>query len=155
MMKLFRILPIAVVVFSVSAIALGQEDWVGLYTFDEDGGKNAGGSAIFISHELNIFADAGKLVATLQSNGYQTSTDLICSAKAEGPKLMLYFQSYGENNMFEPYKPGDHLLTLERKTEKGKNVVVTQWVKFTPAIPNYQKPGKVYFSKVTNADTSR
>jgi hypothetical protein len=33
---------------------------------------------------------------------------------------MIYFQSYGEDNMFEPYNPGDLLFTLERKAGKAK-----------------------------------
>ena len=34
---------------------------------------------------------------------------------------MIYFDSYGENNMFENYEQGDLLLTLEKKTVKGQN----------------------------------
>jgi hypothetical protein len=49
--------------------------------------------------------------------------------------------------MFEPYKPGDLLLTLERKEEKGKSTVLTYWGKFAPAIPGNQKSGKVYFER--------
>ncbi|MEP6704288.1 MAG: DUF5991 domain-containing protein, partial [Acidobacteriota bacterium] len=77
---------------------------------------------------------------------------LVCSTKLEGAKLLIYFQSYGEDNMFEPYKEGDLLLTLERKPEKGKNVVLTNWGKFTPAIPRNAKSGKVYFEKVTSRE---
>ena len=124
-----------------------QTDWKGSYFFDENGGKNAGGAAIFISHELSVFEGEDGLAARLQSNGYQTSTDLICTVKVEGAKLLIYFQSYGEDNMFEPYAPGDLLLTLERKTEKGKQVLLTYWGKFAPDIPKYAKTGKVYFEK--------
>jgi hypothetical protein len=148
MNKLFRILPITLVLFSISVIAQAQNAWIGDYTFEEDGGKNAGGSAIFISHELKVFeGDGGALVARLQSNGYQTSSDLVCTTKLAGEKLVIYFESYGEDNMFEPYKPGDLLFTLERKIEKGKAVVLTHWGKFTPSIPRNSKSGKVYFQR--------
>ena len=124
-----------------------QTDWKGSYFFDENGGKNAGGSVILISHELNVFDSGEGLAERFQSNGYQTSTYIVCSLKSVGSKLMVYFQSYGEDNMFEPYAPGDLLLTLERKTEKGKQVLLTYWGKFAPDIPKYAKTGKVYFEK--------
>ncbi len=144
-MRKFVFIVLGLLILSMHAHA--QDDWKGSYNFDENGGKNAGGSVIFISHELNIFDDGDGLAATLASNGYQTSANLICSTKIVGSKLMIYFQSYGEDNMFEPYAPGDLLLTLERKTGKGKPVIFTYWGKFTPAIPKNEKSGKVYFAK--------
>src|SRR5687768_8912710 len=156
MKTISRTLRIAVVLFSISVAVSAQSDWKGVYTFDEDGGKNAGGSVVMISHALNVFDDgAGGLAASLESNGYQTSANLLCSAKAVGGKLLLYFQSYGEDNMFEPYKAGDLLLTLEQKTEKGRTVILTHWGKFTASIPRNEKSGKVYFKKETNVKTSR
>jgi hypothetical protein len=149
MRKIAQIFEIGVVLLLLSIVSNAQTDWKGSYSFSENGGKNAGGTTIFISHELEIFDGGEGLVARLQSNGYQTSADLVCSTKVEGSKLMIYFQSYGENNMFEPYSPGDLLLTLERKAAKGKYVVLTYWGKFTPSIPKNEKSGKVYFEKST------
>ena len=146
-MRKFVFTVLGLLIFSLHANA--QSDWKGSYSFDENGGKNAGGVVIFISHELNIFDGDDGLAATLQSNGYQTSTDLICNTKIEGSKLMIYFQSYGENNMFEPYQPGDLLFTLEKKVERSKPVVLTFWGKFTPSIPKNSKPGKVYFERTS------
>lgn len=147
MRKTARLLQMAAVSSLVSIAVSAQADWKGSYYFGEDGGKNAGGIAVMISHELGIFDGDEGLAATLESNGFQTSSELICTAKVEGTKLLIYFQGYGENNMFEPYKQGDLLLTLERKTEKGKAVLLTHWGKFTPAIPRNEKSGKVYFEK--------
>ncbi len=127
--------------------ANAQTNWVGSYEFDEDGGKTAGGTAIFITHELFIEQTESGLLATLNSNGYQTSSELIGTAKAEGDKLLIYFDSYGENNMFEKYEQGDLLLTLEKKTLKGKTEILTFWNKFQPAIEKNEKAGKVYFKK--------
>jgi hypothetical protein len=124
-----------------------QSSWVGTYEFDEDGGKTAGGTAIFISHQLEIKETENGLMATLQSNGYQTSKDLICTAKANGNKLSIYFESYGENNVFETFEPGDLLLTFERKTVKNKTEILTFWNKFLPVVPKNEKTGKVYFVK--------
>jgi hypothetical protein len=149
MRKTARLLQIAAVSLSITIAASAQTDWKGSYYFGEDGGKNAGGIAVLISHELEIFEGGDGLAAMIESNGYQTSAELVCTAKIEGTKLMIVFQSYGENNMFEPYNKGDLLFTLERKTEKGKTVILTHWGKFTPAIPKNQKSGKVYFEKTT------
>ena len=142
-----KLAPIGVVLLILALNAAAQADWKGSYNFAEDGGTTAGGTRIFIEHELEIFDGDNEIAATLQSNGYQASADLVCTAKVEGAKLMLYFQSYGENNMFEKYTPGDLLLTLERKTVKGKPVILTYWGKFTPAIEKNEKSGKVYFEK--------
>lgn len=125
--------------------AKAQKSWVGTYEFNENGGKNAGGTAIFVSHQLKVFKTASGLTATIQSNGYQTSKDLVCKAKIQGDKLLIYFDSYGENNVFETYKNGDLLLTLERKTVKGKTKILTYWNKFQPIVPKNEKSGKVYF----------
>jgi hypothetical protein len=148
-MTKFVFIALGLLIFSMQVTA--QSDWKGSYGFDENGGKNAGGTVIFISHELNVFDDGDGLAATLASNGYQTSANLICSTKIVGSKLMIYFQSYGEDNMFEPYKPGDLLLTLERKAGKGKPVILTYWGKFTPSVPKNEKTGKVYFEKIEDS----
>lgn len=121
------------------------KDWIGEYTFDEDGGKTAGGTRIFISHELSIVESDDGLLAYLKSNGYQTSVDLICKVKGDGSKITLYFDEYGEDNVFESYEPGDLLLTLEKKTVKGKPQVLTYWEKFTASVPANERPGRVYF----------
>ena len=140
-----RIFQIAVVLFSIATAVSAQSDWIGKYTFDENGGKNAGGTAILISHELSVFDDGeGGLAARLESNGFQTSVDVVCMAKVVGTKLQIYFQSYGEDNMFEPYKAGDLLFTLERRSDK---IILTHWGKFTASIPKNEKSGKVYFEK--------
>lgn len=140
--------------FALATVSFAQNEWVGTYTFDEDGGRNAGGTAIFIGHELVVMETDDGLRATLQSNGYQTSKDLICTAKANGAKLEIYFESYGENNVFETNKPGDLLLTLEKKTVKNKTELLTWWGKFTPIVPEKPKTGKVFFVKSTKIETN-
>ena len=131
----------------LTVAASAQREWVGAYEFEENGGRTAGGTAILISHRLEVVETDDGLVGMLQSNGYQTSKDLVGKAKIEGARLLLYFDSYGENNVFEPYAPGDLLLTLERKSVKGKTELLTFWNKFQPAVPQNEKTGKVYFRK--------
>ena len=143
-----RTIKLAIVLMLLSMSVAAQHDWKGSYSFDENGGKNAGGIAILISHQLDVYEGEGGLMVSLESQGYQTSSDLMCTAKVQGSKLLIYFQSYGENNTFERYEPGDLLLTLEAKpSAKGSPTILTYWGKFTPSIPKNEKTGKVYFRK--------
>ena len=144
MRELATIPLIAVVLFAAAGFAGAQSDWKGSYVFTENGGKNAGGSAIIVTHQIDVFEGDDGLAASIQSNGYQTSADLVCSVKVVGTKLMIYFESYGENNMFEPYNQGDLLLTLERK---GKQLL-THWGKFSASIEKNERSGKPYFEKM-------
>jgi len=147
-MKLFGKLFISLIfALFLTFVANAQKEWLGSYSFDEDGGKTAGGTAIVVSHQIDIVESDDGLLATITSNGYQTSKDLICTTKIVGGKLSIYFDSYGENNIFETYQKGDLLLTLERKAEKGKNEILTFWGKFQPIAPKNEKNGKVYFTK--------
>src|SRR5215217_651709 len=113
-MKLFSKFLVSCFFIALFCLAANaQKEWLGTYVFDEDGGKTAGGTSIFISHRIDINESDDGLIATIESNGYQTSKELICTTKTEGARLLIYFDSYGENNMFEPYEKGDLLLTLE------------------------------------------
>ena len=136
-----------------AAAAFAQAEWAGTYSFDEDGGKNAGGTVIFIAHELVLMETDDGLRGTLKSNGYQTSKDLNITTKVKGNKLEIYFDSFGEDNVFETYSAGDLLLTLEKRTAKGKTELLTWWGKFTPIVPEKPKTGKVFFVKSTNIET--
>lgn len=149
-MKLPAKIIVSLVLISIFSLAANAQSsvWVGTYEFNEDGGKTTGGTEIFISHQIEIRETGDSLIATLQSNGYQTSKDLIATAKTEGNKLMIYFESYGENNVFETFEPGDLLLTLERMTVKNKTEILTHWNKFLPVVTKNEKSGRVYFKKV-------
>ncbi len=148
MKKITNILACILVICSFAVFAQAQKEWLGNYSFDEDGGKTAGGSAIFVSHEISIVNSDDGLIAAIQSNGFQTSKDLICTTKIEGDKLLVYFDSYGENNVLENYKKGDLLLTLQLKNGKNGAEVLTYWGKFQPLVPKNEKTGKVYFRKL-------
>lgn len=148
MLKIAKTISALVLIFVFCSVLQAQTSWLGKYEFYEDGGRNAGGTKIFVAHELEIRQAENNLMATLQSNGYQTSKDLICVAKANGDKLEIYFDSYGENNLFESYEQGDLLLTLEKKTVKGRTETLTFWNKFQPIVPKNESSGKVYFKKI-------
>lgn len=128
--------------------AQAQTNWAGTYTFEESGGQTAGGTNIFIGHELKITQKNGKLTAHLTASGYQTSEDIYATAKTEGSKLMIYFERAGENQIRGNYNAGDLLLTLERKTVKGKPRLLTYWNAYSPGYESNQVSGKVYFRKI-------
>ena len=144
MRKLATIPQIAVVLFVAAMAASAQSDWMGSYAFTENGGRNAGGAAILVTHQIDVFEGGEGLAVSITSQGYQTSAELNCSAKVVGAKLQIYFESYGENNMFEPYNQGDLLLTLERK---GKTLL-THWGKLSASMDANQRSGKPYFEKL-------
>lgn len=129
--------------------AFSQKSWLGVYEFSEDGGKNAGGTPIFVTHRLEIMTSEDGLIATLESNGYQTSKDLLLRVIVKGEKALLYFEGYGESNVFESYTKGQLMLTLEAKREGGKPLVLTHWGQFKPIVPKNEKSGKVYFAKAS------
>ncbi|MGH9946658.1 MAG: DUF5991 domain-containing protein [Pyrinomonadaceae bacterium] len=138
----------AVLFFCFSAFS--QNLWLGTYEFVEDGGKTAGGTVIVVTHQIDVLNSDDGLVATLKSNGYQTSVDLLCLVKVQGAKAMLHFEGYGDDNIFEPYTKGQLMLTLETKQDKGKNAILTHWAAFKPSIAKNEKSGKVYFARTTN-----
>lgn len=150
MKKVTKIFIFAFLVLAFSIAANAQTEWLGIYQFDEDGGKTVGGTAVFVTHQIDILESDDGLIAMIQSAGYQTSIDLVAITKIEGNKISFYFESYGENNMFETYKKGDLLFTFERKNEKGKPQILTYWDKFQPIIAKNEKSGKVYFQKAEN-----
>jgi hypothetical protein len=131
----------------LTTAAFAQKEWLGVYEYGEDGGKNAGGNVMFVSHRLEIMNSEDGLIATLESNGYQTSKDLLCRVRIKGDKAYIYFEGYGENNTFESYEKGQLMLTLERSRTGGKPTLLTHWGQFKPVVLSNVKSGKVYFTK--------
>jgi hypothetical protein len=129
------------------ASAFSQNQWLGVYEFSEDGGKNAGGTTILVTHRLEIMTSEDGLIATIESNGYQTSKDLLCKVRIKGDKAYIYFEGYGENNVFESFQKGQLMMTLENKREGAKPTLLTHWGVFKPVVPKNEKTGKVYFTK--------
>ncbi|MBK8151512.1 MAG: hypothetical protein IPK58_25785 [Acidobacteria bacterium] len=136
------ILFLLLTVFATAAFA--QERWTGRYEFEELGGKTSGGTAIIVNHEIEITDSDDGLIALIRGTGFQTSRDLVGNARVEGEKLLIYFNSYNEDNVLEPYAEGDLLLTLERR----KGELLTFWGKYLPVVQKNEKTGKVYFTKV-------
>lgn len=131
-------------IFSANAQTI--RDFVGKYEFNENGGRTTGGSAILITHDLEIRPDG---TVELSANGYQTQKNLIGTAKISGGKLNIYFKGYDEQagNMFTPYQGNELLLTLEKRKIKGRLVIWTTFAEYESALGNTNKKGGIYFRR--------
>lgn len=127
-------------------LARGENFWEGVYAFGEDGGRTAGGSAIYVYHTIRIYRTGDAWLAEIESNGFQTARQLTCDVKLDERRARLYFKSYGETNVFKPYTEGQLLLTLERARRNRRSVILTRWGAFQPAV-NPLKSGQVYFRR--------
>jgi hypothetical protein len=125
---------------------LAQSDWVGTYIFQEGGGRTAGDTGMFVEHTVKVYRRGEGLVADVDAAGFQVSISLRCVAKAEGARINLYLESYREDNITEPYRKGQLLLSLGRSISRGKIRIVTYWAAYRPAFQT-PKNGRVYFRK--------
>lgn len=125
-----------------------QRTWKGTYTYQEGGGRNASGATMFVKHQIAIYEQNGELIADIDANGYQTSRSLLCSTKIEGNRINLYFQSYREDNTFEPYRKGQFLLSLEKSSLGRRSRILTYWGAYQPAFRSLRS-GRIYFRKTT------
>ncbi len=122
--------------------------WVGEYTFGEDGGRTAGGSVIYVVHQLTVERAGPGLRARLESNGYQTYSAFECEARVEAGRLKIFFLRHADENVFlrGDYRPGDHLLTLARSGRGRRARLLTYWGKFRPQFRRARQ-GRVYFER--------
>lgn len=120
-------------------------EWKGNYSYTEDGGRNAGGAAIIVTHEIAVTREGAQYKAEITANGYQTQVQIHALGTAAGNKLQLRFERDGEGQMFKGrYKPGALLLELERGSGQR---ILTHWGAYTPATrERFRNPG-VYFKR--------
>ncbi len=116
-------------------------DWQGLYTFGEVGGKNTG---MVIDYSIKVYQQNGGLVADLDGDGFQTQMRIFCAVQTSANKIQFFFKGYRKDNLFEIYKPGERLLSLEIRNGK----LLTYWGAVKPQLAAY-KNGRVYFTKQT------
>src|SRR2546423_4142481 len=120
--------------------------WEGTYIFQEGGGRTQGGAGMTVEHTIRVYRKDDALIADLDAAGFQTSVSLRCSTKVEGEKISLYFDSYREDNITEPYRKGQLLLTLERSSVGPTPRILTHWGAYQPALGD-AKSGRVYFKR--------
>lgn len=130
---------------SASKSESDQTAWEGSYTFQEGGGRS-GGAGTFVEHAIIIYLRGSELIADIDADGFQTSRRLRCTVKVEADRISLYFSSYREDNVFEPYRKGQFLLALERSAAGGRTRLLTYWGAYQPTFGRARN-GRVYFRK--------
>lgn len=117
-----------------------QINWEGFYVFEEFGSRQSGQ---FVLHTVKITKKGNTLTAVVDSEGLQIANHMACDTKIEGNTIHIFLNSYGKDNIGEPYQPNERLFTLE-KTPDGK--VLTYWGALKPQIYSL-KSGGAYFRK--------
>jgi len=117
-----------------------RSPWEGSYLFQEGEGGH------FVEHTLKVYRLGGELVADLDAAGFQTAVSLRCDAKVQGAKVNLYFRSYREENIGEPYRKGQLLLSLETAGAGRRSRLLTSWGAYRPVFRRPKGPG-VFFRK--------
>jgi hypothetical protein len=135
----------AAMIFALAGAARAEApNWAGTYSYTESGGRNTGGAAIIVTHEIAVTRDGGQYKAEITANGHQTLVQLLALGTVSGNKLQLRFEQDGKEQMFKGrYQPGALLLELERSGAR----LITHWGAFTPATTErFRNPG-VYFKR--------
>lgn len=132
--------PAAKPVSNSQAEGESRSPWEGSYLFQEGEGGH------FVEHTLKVYRLDGKLVADLDAAGFQTAVSLRCDAKGEGAKLNLYFRSYRKENIGEPYRKGQLLLSLATAGAGRRQRLLTYWGAYQPVFRRPKGAG-VYFRK--------
>jgi Family of unknown function (DUF5991) len=73
-----------------------EYDWEGLCTYEEEAGGDR-----FYMYSLDVFLADGYYQAFYSIDGYQTMTRLHLYCEAEDDVLYMYFEAYGEEDMFQ------------------------------------------------------
>lgn len=126
---------------SPRAVGEARSTWEGSYLFQEGGGRGS-----FVEHTIKVYRQGSDLIADLDAAGFQTAVSLRCDAKVEGAKLNLYFRSYRDENVGEPYRKGQLLLSLEKAGLGRRARLLTNWGAYRPVFRRPKGAG-VYFRK--------
>lgn len=131
--------------FATSTVS--AQEWGGLYRYNANFGRNAGGTAMNVTYEIAI-EDGSDPGAEITADGYQTSNTLLCTTRKKGNSIELRFLSYPDGKMeneygVKLYEKNDLLLTLSRVASAGKT-------KYRAVIGKYNTDvkGPVYFKKL-------
>lgn len=113
----------------------------GAYEFGEFASGNGRSNQTWV-YKLNIKNEGGVGDIALTVDGFQTMTNIYAKGVTSSQgSLDVVFDSYGQDNMFTPYKKGDVLFTLE-PTYDGLSI---EWKKMQPNLQ--QNVSGVFFSK--------
>lgn len=136
---------LGIAALAAPASAESRDAWPGTYSYTENGGRTAGGTAIVVTHEISVARDGAGYSAEITANGYQTQVQIVARGSVVGNRLLLRFFRDGEEQVFKGrYQEGALLLELERPVRGG---LLTHWHAYTPATTErFANPG-TYFAQ--------
>lgn len=110
--------------------------WDGEYSYGGYGGRTAGGSPIMMDITVSINSPKFKQACVFQAMGFQTDTNIFCTAAIKSDVLEVQFKSYDDGGILngygnERYKVGEVLLTLKQPKDK-KNQYAVRWGSYVP-----------------------
>jgi len=119
--------------------------WVGDYHFEELlGVGEEDDNEASINYHITVANEAEEYLAVVTMDGFQTQQSLKATVQGDPNWIMLVFSSYTGDNLWEPYKSGEVLLTL---TRKGDNLV-TIWGAIMPQLEQNRSPGQYFHGNV-------
>jgi len=118
------LLTLLTLAFCFGASTVSAQEWGGLYRYNANLGRTAGGTAVRITYEIAI-EDGSDPGAEISADGYQTSNTVLCTTRKKGSSLELRFQSYPDGEMeneygVKLYEKSDLLITLTPVKKAGK-----------------------------------
>ena len=118
------LLTLLTLIFCLGTLTVSAQEWGGIYRYNANFGRNAGGTAMNVTYEIAI-EDGPDPGAEITADGYQTGNRILCSTRMKGSSLELRFESYPDGKMeneygVKLYKKGDLLITLTRVKSGGK-----------------------------------
>lgn len=123
---------------------LSLESWVGEYGFSEYAPPDQN-----MFYSISIYEEDKSYYATIHMDGFQTMTRLQAQVEGDGQAIKLIFDKYLPDNLWEPYRPGDVLLRLE----KTDSALKTFWGKIQPMLKDdHGESGKTYFEAASKKD---
>ena len=130
-----------------ATLSVSAQEWGGLYRYNANFGRNAGGTTMRVTYEIAI-EDGPTPDAEITADGYQTGNTVLCNTRQKGNSLELRFLSYPDGKMendfgVKLYEKGDVLITLTRVTKAGKTTYRAVIGKY-----NTDVKGPVYFKKI-------
>ncbi|MEP9400449.1 DUF5991 domain-containing protein [Sphingomonas silueang] len=127
------------------ATAAPLSSWYGRYVWEENVGRHGGDTpqdsiAAFVTRTLSIGPGNGATGCTLNGQGFQTNTRILCTATPQGDSVVIKFYKFGPDNMFGNYRIGSTLLTMTR-TPGG---IVTRLAAMGPSSDATPRTGKLF-----------
>ena len=133
--------------FCFGALTVSAQEWGGIYRYNANFGRNAGGTAMNVTYEIAI-EDGPTPGAEISADGYQTSNTVLCTTRKKGSSLELRFLSYPDGKMeneygVKLYEKNDVLITLTPVTKARKTTYRAVIGKY-----NTDVKGPVIFKKI-------